>query len=1415
MAQLNGYWWQDPLYIQNKNRVSTPVMNPSITVNPEITSGGSITKQKKGINLGGIFSSFLGNNKSDAWKSLAGSTSEYKDDVIGYMNSKNRFGISKAANPFSKGNLKSGASAGLIGAAAGMVNALGNKFISDGYKDKVGQGIATVGGAAGSMVGQFNPLLGGIITAGSGILGGLAQRTFGIKTNTKALNTARGNMSRALQYQGNASSFDNVKEAPTMQAHSTIYKGGWASTAKDRARARNNRIINHESYAANKARNEMLNNVAVLNHKQTNNMLANYSALGGPIVNMVNGPTDFWLASQQLALQNKAIDNKNKPAQLPNSFTNINAFGGDLQTHGADWSTGFSHVKKGGTHEENPKGGVTVGHDAQGVPNMVEEGEIIANTKEFGGKVVKDYVFSDRLKVPEYSKEHKGEELPYEMKVLKKYEGKTFAEGGKMIEKNSGVDERPNDVMAQNMAASDAFYLMQAQEKERMKKMLSELMEQIDNLPPEQAQAALMQVAQMMQQAQGQQGEQLQQIPQEEAQQQAVQQEAPMEQGLPQQEMMSQEQMPEEQYIPQEQVPQEEVPQEEPYTGEGYSMSPEEEALLAQQQQEVPVQQADGGPINKFHDGGVISRENYGQLAKAMGITDQSLINDLYANVPNDVLGAIKNLQQFATVVNPTTLLSYIQPKAVEEFKKQYAKLDAEAQKQYGTMNLALNPKPEGERPSLTDYATRKWLIDKKGWSEEQAKSETYQSQASKGNRQYIDRYMRKMSNDKDFLKELNYGDKKSFLDAYAQAQAKVADDADKYDRYKKLESRIQWNDLQNKNLSIEQIKGLNTAMFGEESTNTSFKNVTDAATAFRRFRSNVEGNETINNPKALFEAIERYNSGVTEGGIPKGLSRIDDLSKLQYLGGLDNPENYDVNSLTWGDRTHDQLLTESVKGKDGKNYIRYKPWADPKTGKFKFEGKDYTPMEYENTDNYSKPRWQLLSNLYKAKQEQGDKFNFKEFVQKDPLWSRFMGSMQDVYSKNYKTNYIDDYGDRLSDFNQLLGNVTPEQLKNWFGENGDYNSFIQFIRGRKNPIKGSLFYDAQTAMNHPSWKTSALQKPGSRDVYYTVDSNGKRTYYNYGPWNSEWDKIIKRVGERGLLNDLTDEKGNTTYGQQIDFLPQGSPIDIEDWRQRRKYLEEHDKEGYDKLNKHNEMSNFPQMPLWPFYTGLALQLGALGYNIANPLDTSQMDELAAYSRQSHYLEPKASFVPGYQPYRPINSRALTEPMTGAALAANRQFRNMSAGNYGQAMAHIGNQTNSYLDKIGQSYLQAEAQDRAHQGDVFKNNFMVNQANAEHNANMAKAASDAFSKAGNEAIAGLSAAYKYKQEAEKERGAAISGGLTGIANLANSYAQQQYNNAILGWGAEHNAWGPGVFMQNPHATAYGGPVRRSVRRSLI
>jgi len=126
------------------------------------------------------------------------------------MNSTNKFGLSKANNPFSKGNIKSGASSALLGTAAGMVNTYANKWISDGYKNGVGQGIATVGNTVGGLVGNFNPVLGAAISAGSGIIGGIVQRGIGIKTNEKALKTARSNINRGLMYQGNASSFDNV-----------------------------------------------------------------------------------------------------------------------------------------------------------------------------------------------------------------------------------------------------------------------------------------------------------------------------------------------------------------------------------------------------------------------------------------------------------------------------------------------------------------------------------------------------------------------------------------------------------------------------------------------------------------------------------------------------------------------------------------------------------------------------------------------------------------------------------------------------------------------------------------------------------------------------------------------------------------------------------------------------------------------------------------------------------------------------------------------------------------------------------------------------------------------------------------------------------------------------------------------------
>lgn len=119
--------------------------------------------------------------------------------------------------------------------------------------------------------------------------------------------------------------------------------------------------------------------------------------------------------------------------------------GGPLFTHGGIWSNGITTIDNGGTHEENPFEGVQMGVDPQGIPNLVEEGEVVYN----------DYVFSNRMKVPK------------DVKKRLKTRGNTFAEVAKELSKES--EERPNDPISKN--GLDAFMsaLSESQEEMRMK----------------------------------------------------------------------------------------------------------------------------------------------------------------------------------------------------------------------------------------------------------------------------------------------------------------------------------------------------------------------------------------------------------------------------------------------------------------------------------------------------------------------------------------------------------------------------------------------------------------------------------------------------------------------------------------------------------------------------------------------------------------------------------------------------------------------------------------------------------------------------------------------------------------------------------------------------------------------------------
>ena len=121
------------------------------------------------------------------------------------------------------------------------------------------------------------------------------------------------------------------------------------------------------------------------------------------------------------------------------------ADGGELHTHGGDFTNGLTYIDNGGSHEANPFEGVQMGIDPQGVPNLVEEGEVIFN----------DYVFSDRMKLPKKLKEK------YNIK------GETFADAAKELSRES--EERPNDPISKRGLQAFMSALTNGQEEMRIK----------------------------------------------------------------------------------------------------------------------------------------------------------------------------------------------------------------------------------------------------------------------------------------------------------------------------------------------------------------------------------------------------------------------------------------------------------------------------------------------------------------------------------------------------------------------------------------------------------------------------------------------------------------------------------------------------------------------------------------------------------------------------------------------------------------------------------------------------------------------------------------------------------------------------------------------------------------------------------
>lgn len=128
------------------------------------------------------------------------------------------------------------------------------------------------------------------------------------------------------------------------------------------------------------------------------------------------------------------------------------AYGGGINTPKfSDFPSEVTEFNTGGSHEENPYDGIPQGIAPDGLPNLVEEGEVKYD----------NYIFSDRLML------NKNDKKKY--KFLK---GKTYADAAKAIKKELGIDERPNDLIAKTDLEEQLNLLSVLQEEKRAKRGL-------------------------------------------------------------------------------------------------------------------------------------------------------------------------------------------------------------------------------------------------------------------------------------------------------------------------------------------------------------------------------------------------------------------------------------------------------------------------------------------------------------------------------------------------------------------------------------------------------------------------------------------------------------------------------------------------------------------------------------------------------------------------------------------------------------------------------------------------------------------------------------------------------------------------------------------------------------------------------
>lgn len=316
------------------------------------------------------------------------------------------------------------------------------------------------GFAAGSAAGPIGAAVGGIVGGVSSVIGSIIGRNKAKKEAKRVNKQIDIANARNLQaYEDKAQNIDAQNDFGTMASFAAFggplgIWGGYGSGAIGYELAKENLGIKALN-AANKGKLTSLPNSFESSELNT-------FAKGGKIHIKPENRGKFTkycggkVTSECIARGKRSSDPavRKRATFAANARKWHHAFGGDLLTHGAEWDNGLRVIGNGGTHEENPMEGVPMGMDAEGTPNLVEQGEVIFN----------DYVFSNRL--------FADGGLLESFNLPKSYDGYSFAAIAEKLGEES--KERPNDPISKRGLLSSMSRLQQAQETVRQQNQVGQ-----------------------------------------------------------------------------------------------------------------------------------------------------------------------------------------------------------------------------------------------------------------------------------------------------------------------------------------------------------------------------------------------------------------------------------------------------------------------------------------------------------------------------------------------------------------------------------------------------------------------------------------------------------------------------------------------------------------------------------------------------------------------------------------------------------------------------------------------------------------------------------------------------------------------------------------------------------------------------